>query len=154
MFQSLALYLDVKGAKNIHVLWVLIWEMLEVPDYDLASWSYFGYGHWSLIQQWSKFWFSIFILKVLRTSMSSNALFGTLKDSGVSWMGFSILILVWICSMVFDTTIIWILALLLDFESAKNTHDLYVLILGFWGCWRFLTGVWHLDLELYTGTGL
>ena len=41
-----------------------------------------------------------------------------------------------------------ILALYLDFEGAKNIHVLYVFIWGFGGCWRFLTGVWHLDLDL------
>ena len=41
---------------------------------------------------------------------------------------------------------IQILALYLDFEGAKNIHVLEVLIWSFWGCWRFLSGVWHLDL--------
>ena len=44
------------------------------------------------------------------------------------------------------TPIIQILALYLDFEGAKNTPVLEVLICGFGGCWRFLRGVWHLDL--------
>ena len=43
---------------------------------------------------------------------------------------------------------IQILALYLDFEGAKNIHVLSVIIWGFGGCWRFLTGVWHLDLDL------
>ena len=38
-------------------------------------------------------------------------------------------------------------ALYLDFEGAMNIHVLYVLIGGFRGCWRFLTGVWNLVLE-------
>ena len=33
------------------------------------------------------------------------------------------------------------------FEGAKNIHFLIVLIWGFGGGWRFLTGVWHLDLD-------
>ena len=41
-----------------------------------------------------------------------------------------------------------ILAPYIDFEGAKNTHVLKVLIWGFGGCWMFLTGVWHLDLDL------
>ena len=41
---------------------------------------------------------------------------------------------------------IW--ALYLDFEGAKNIHVLEVLIWGFRGNWRFLTGVLHLDLDL------
>ena len=47
-----------------------------------------------------------------------------------------------------------ILALYLDFEGAKNIHVLLVLILGFGGGWSFLTGVWHLDLDLDMITGL
>ena len=43
---------------------------------------------------------------------------------------------------------IQILALYLDFEGAKNMHVLYVLIWGFGGRWRFLTGVWHSDIDL------
>ena len=41
---------------------------------------------------------------------------------------------------------IW--ALYLEFEGAKNIYVLEVLIWGFGGRWRFLTGVWHLDLDL------
>ena len=49
---------------------------------------------------------------------------------------------------------IQILALYLDFEDEKNFHVLEVLILGFEGHWRFLTGVLHLDLDLYMVNGL
>ena len=58
-----------------------LWRMLEVPDWGLASWSWFGYGHWSLIHLWSKFWLSILILKVQRTSMSFKSWFGALEDA-------------------------------------------------------------------------
>ena len=70
-------------------------------------------------------------------------------------MGVGILILIWIWSLVFYTTMIRILALYLDFEGAKNIHVLQVLIRGFGGCWRFLTGVWHpdIDLDMVTGFG-
>ena len=44
--------------------------------------------------------------------------------------------------------IIQILVLYLDFEGAKNIRVLQVLIWSFGGCWRFLTGVGHLDLDL------
>ena len=43
---------------------------------------------------------------------------------------------------------IQILALLIYFEGAKNTHVLKVLNWEFGGCLRFLTGVWHLNLDL------
>ena len=49
---------------------------------------------------------------------------------------------------------IQIFALYLDFEGAKNIHVLEVLIRGFGGHSRFLTGGWHLDLDLNMVTGL
>ena len=36
----------------------------------------------------------------------------------------------------------------LHFEGSKNIHVLQVLIWDFGICWRFLTGVCHLDLDL------
>ena len=56
-------------------------------------------------------------------------------------------------SLVFATPIFRILALCLDFEGAKDISVLNVLIWGFGGGWRFLTGVWHLDLDLDMVTG-
>ena len=55
--------------------------------------------------------------------------------------------------MVFHAPIFQIFALYLDFEGAKNIHVLEVLIWGFGRGWRFLTGVWHicLDLDMVTG---
>ena len=47
-----------------------------------------------------------------------------------------------------DTPLIQLLALFLDIECAKNIHILKVLSWGFGGQWRFLTVVWHLDLDL------
>ena len=63
-----------------------------------------------------------------------------------------ILILIW--SLVFDTSIFQIFSLSLDSEDAKNNHVLQVPIWGFGGHWRFLTGVWHLDLDFDMVTGL
>ena len=71
-----------------------LWRTLEVPDRGLASWSWFGYGHWSLIHPFSKFLLSILILKVQRTSMSFKSSFGALEDSGGFWLGYGILILI------------------------------------------------------------
>ena len=56
------------------------------------------------------------------------------------------MILDFIWLLVFDNSIFQILALYLDFEGAKNIYVLYVLIWGFGGCWKFLTGVWEVDL--------
>ena len=116
-----------------------LWSTLEVPDRDLASWSWFGYGQWSLIHPCSEFMLSILILKVQRTSMSFKSWFGAFEDAGGSWLGFGILILIWIWSLVFGTSIFRILALYLDFEGAKNIHVLSVWIYVFLGCWKFLT---------------
>ena len=180
MYLILALYLGFEGAKNIHVLLVLIWgferhwrfltgapyfdleldivtglwytngpnfgplswlwwckehpyplspdfvlwRMLKVPDWGRGSWSWFEYGHWSLIQKFSKFWLSVLILKAQRTSMSFKSSFVALEDAGGSWLGFGILILIWIWSLVFDIPLIWILALNFDFGGAKNIHVL------------------------------
>ena len=99
-----------------------IWWGLEVPDWGLASWSWFGYGHWSLIYLWSEFLLSILIFKVQRTSMSFKSSFVALEDTGGYWLVFGILILIWIWLLVFDTTTIQILALYLDLEGAKNIN--------------------------------
>ena len=101
-----------------------LWRTLEVPDWGLASWYWFGYGHWSLVHPYAEFWLSILILKVQRTSMSFKSWFGALEDAGGSWLGFGILILIWIWSLAIGTPIFRILALYLDFEGAKNIHDL------------------------------
>ena len=80
-----------------------------------ASWSWFICGHWSLIYPYSKFWLSIFILKVQITSMSSKFWFGTLEDVGGSWLWLGILILIYIWSLVFDKPILelWLSILIL-----------------------------------------
>ena len=101
-----------------------LWRTLEVPDWGLVSLSWFRYGHWSLICPWSKYWMVLFIFKVQRTYMSFKSSFRVLEKAGVSWFGFGILIMIWIWSLVFDTTMIQILVLYLDFEGAKNIHVL------------------------------
>ena len=115
-----------------------LWRTLEVPDWGLASWSWFGYGHWSLIHPWSEFWLSILILRVQRTSMSFKSSFWALEDAGGSWLGVGIFILICILSLVCGSPIFQILAPYLDFEGTKNIHVLQVIIWGFGGCWRFL----------------
>ena len=150
IFRILAFYLAFEGAKNIYVLWLMIWGFgggwrfltgvwhldldldmvtglwythipnfgplnwfwrckehpcplshdlglwlgLEVPEGEFKSWSWFGYGHWSLIYTWSKFWLSLLILKVLRTFKSFKSYFGSLEDIIGSWLGFGIMILI------------------------------------------------------------
>ena len=125
-----------------------LWRTLEVPDLGLASWYWFGYIQWSLVHPYSEFWLSSFILKVQRTSMSFKSSFGAFEDARGSWLGFGILILIMIWSLVFYTPMLWILFLYLDFEGAKTIYVHKVLIWGFGGYWKFLTGIWHLDLDL------
>ena len=117
-----------------------LWRMLEVPDWGLTSLSWFGYDHWSLIHPWYEFWpfilslalsivmfkylLSILILKVQRTSMSFKSSLGALEDAGGSWLGFGILILIWIWLLVYDIPMFWILALYFDFDGSKNIQSL------------------------------
>ena len=54
---------------------------------------------------------------------------------------------------MFDTPTFQNWALYLDFEGAKNIHVLKVLIWGFGGLWRFLTGVLHSDIDFDMVTG-
>ena len=102
---------------------------------------------WSLVFDTSIIW-SILILKMQRTSISFKSWYGALVGAGGSWLGFGILIFIWIWSVVFYTLMIQILALYLNFEGAKIIHVLKVLIWDFGECWRFLTGVLHLDPDL------
>merc|ERR1711954_266169 len=81
--------------------------------------------------------------------MSFKFSFGVLQVAGGSLLGFGILILIGIWSLVFDIPMIKILALYLDFEGTKNIHVLKVLIWGFGGRWRFLTGAWHVSYVRY-----
>ena len=130
-----------------------LWRTLDVPDWDFASWYWFGYGQWSLVQPNSELWLSILILKEQGTSMSFKSWFGGLEDPGSSWLGFYILIWIRIWSLVFGNTIFKILAIYLDFEAAKNINILQVLIWGLWGCWRLFTGVLHPDIDMDKATG-
>ena len=86
--------------------------------------------------------------------MSFKSSFGALEDNGDSWLGFGILILIWILSLVFGTPICRISALYLYFEDAKKMCVFKILILDFGWCWRFLTRVWNLDIALDMVNGL
>ena len=56
--------------------------------------------------------------------MSFKSSFRDWEEAGGSWLRFGILILIWIWSLVFDTTMIQIMAPYLDFKGAKNIHVL------------------------------
>ena len=53
--------------------------------------------------------------------MSFKSSFGALEDAGGSWLGFGILILIWIKPLVFDISMFRILAPYLDFEGARTS---------------------------------
>ena len=104
MCSTFWLYIDFDGAKNIHVLYVPIWDFggrwsLDVPDCSLVSLSWFVYGHWSLIHPGPKFWSPLLILKLLRTSMFWRRL--EVPDWSLtswSWFGYSQWSLIHWCS--------------------------------------------------------
>ena len=54
--------------------------------------------------------------------MSFKSSFGALEDAVGSWLGFGILILIYLWSLVFDTNMNQILVLYLHFEGAKNIN--------------------------------
>ena len=89
-------------------------------DWGLASWYWFGYGHWSLIHPNFKFWLSILILKVQKTSMSFKSWFVALEDAGCSWLEFDILILIGYChwSLIHPYSEFKFFSLYPDFECA------------------------------------
>ena len=101
-FGSLSLFWRCKEPKCPLSPNLGLWRMLKVPDWGLASWSWFGYGHWSLIHPYFQFWISILILKAQRTSMSFKSSCGAWEDTGCSRLGFGILTLIWILPMVFN----------------------------------------------------
>ena len=101
-----------------------LWRTLGVPDLTLASWYWFGYGHWSLVHPYSKFGLSILILKVQRTSMSFKSWSGALEDAGGSWLGFGNLDLDLDMVTALYTAKLKFFSLFLDFEGTKNIHVL------------------------------
>ena len=72
--------------------------------------------------------------KVQITSMSLKSLFGAFEDAGCSWLGFGILILFCLWSLVYGTPKIRIFALYLDFEGAEHPCVLSPHL----GLWRML----------------
>ena len=127
---------------------------MKVPDWILAYWEWFEYGHWSLTHLLSKFWLSILILKVQRTSMSFKSSFGDLEKCWRFLTG------VWDLYHDLDmVTSLWFTHVL-NFGSLSwlwkckehlcpFSHDW-----GFGGWWRFLIGVWHVENDLDMVIGL
>ena len=141
------LYLDFKlhGTSMSFKSWLGLWKMLEVPDWGFVTWPWFWYSHWSLVFPYAKFWLSILILKVQRTSMSFKSWLGLWRTLEVldlsltssSWFRYGH------CFFINPHSKFWLSIFV--FKGAKIIN---VLIRGFGGHWRFLTGVWHLDLHL------
>ena len=68
-----------------------LWLRLEDPDWGFTSWFWYKYSQWSLIYLISKFWLSILILKVQRTSMSWSPNMGLWWTLEVSDWGLTVL---------------------------------------------------------------
>ena len=109
------------GVDNFGGLWL-----------GFGSWSWFGYIHLPLKHQWSKFWLSSLIWKMLRTSVSFNSWCWALKEAWVSWLEILILILI----------LIWLVC---------YTHNPYFGSLSFiWRCKEHLcslstcVGLWRM----------
>ena len=95
--------------------------MLKVSYWGLGHWSWFWHSLWYLIQPRPKFWLSISILKMPRTSMSFKSTFGALEDPGGSRLGVGISILIWIWSLVFDIPMFRILAFYPDLKVQRTS---------------------------------
>ena len=95
-----------------------LWRTLEVPDWGLAYWSWFEYGHWLLIHPLWEFWLSNLILKVERMSMSFNSWFRDLEDAGASWPGFG-LIWIWLLSLICPCSEFWLFILVLKVQRTS-----------------------------------
>ena len=113
----------------------LLWG-LEVPDWGLASLFSFGCGHWSLIHPCFEFWLSILTLNVQRTSMSFKSWFGALMGAGDSWLGFCILILVWIWSLIHPNSKIWLSIWTFKVQrTSMSFMSLFGSLVRTKGCW-------------------
>ena len=101
---------------------------------------------------WSKFWLSILVLKVERTFMSFKSSSWAFEDAGGSWLGFGILIMIWIWSLVLHKPVIQILYLLSWLWQCRE-HPCPSPNLGLGGCWRFLNQVLllHNYLDIFIG---
>ena len=118
----LAHYLAFEGAKNIHVLQVLFGALEEAGCFWLLCGILIMIYIWSLVfgTPMIQILFSILVLKVQITFMSFKSWFGAFEGAGGFWLGFGILIIIWILSLVFDSPMIQMLALYLDFEAEKT----------------------------------
>ena len=118
-----------------------LWRILEVPDVGLESAYWFSYGHQSLINQCSKYPYPLSPhLRLGRTL--------EVPDWGlVSWSWFSMVTSLWYNHDPSFGSLSW-------FWRCKEHPCPLSPHLGFGGRWRFLTGVWHLDLDLDMVIGL
>ena len=126
MVQMLALFFDFEGAKNLHVFYVLIWQFGGHCKFLTWVWNLDLY-----LDMVSCPWFLHDPNLALSLDFEgpkkihvSRSWFRGLEDAASSWLGFVILILIWIWPLVFDTPVFQILSWYIDFEGAKNIHVL------------------------------
>ena len=101
------IWIYFEDSKTMYILCVLIGALGDAVCYLLGLKYLPGYGHchWPMIDPWYKFLLPLLILKVQRTYMSWD-----FDDVGGSWLGFWILTLIVIWSLVFNTSKLQILA--------------------------------------------
>ena len=120
MFLIVALYRDFEGAKNIHVLKVLIWGfgghwrvLTGIPHLDLDLDMDIGFG--------TPMFQNLALDLGFEGTKNIHDLYVLIWGFGWVWL---FLTKFWHLDLVFDRTMVQILTLYLDFEGAKNIHVL------------------------------
>ena len=118
-----------------------LWRTLEVSDWGLASWPWFGYDHWSLL--------SIVILKVQRISMSFKSSFGSWRSMQAPDLGLALWSWFWYChwSLIHPCSEFWLSILILKVQRTSVSFKSWF---GAYSMLEFLNGVWDHDHKLQT----
>ena len=114
-------------------LWLFLrgfWHFHHDSDMVLENWLS-PYPNYSFINQF---------LGCKEPSGPLGPDFRALKDARGFWLGFSIIIMMWIWFQNFGQLLSQSLAFQTYFEGTKNPLVFQVLIWGFGGCWSFLIG--------------
>ena len=125
-------------------------------DLEDARGFWLGFGHLILIWIWSLFFdkpmvqmLALYLyLKSVKTSMSFKSLSRGLEYAGGSWLGYGILILIWICSLLFDTPLkFWLSILILKVQRTSMYYRPWFWALendlGSWMGFDMVTGLWY-----------
>ena len=126
MIQILALCLDFECERTSMFFKSWLWTLVDAEGSGMGFAILILIWIWSLVFGTAMIWMLALYLDFegAKTIHILKSWFGALEDAGGSWLGFGILILIWIWSLVFDTPMIPILALYLDLAGAKNSNVL------------------------------